>query len=127
VCFRWSYSCVPGEIAALLKTILDVLASLGEDHRSADNLCERTISAEFRSASEMFEIEFNDTLSQAYRVDLSDHKPVMKAYYIFCSLAYIVKPELCPYFVTRWAMYTLQNKVMCKYTPGESFLICGKL
>jgi hypothetical protein len=118
-------SCIPGEMAALLNTILDVLASLGEDHRSTDNLCKSTISAEFCSASEMLEMEFNDALSQAYRVDSCDHKPVMEAYYILLTLAYIVKPELCPYFVTRWAMYTLRNKVMCKYTPGESFLFYG--
>jgi hypothetical protein len=118
-------SCIPGEMAALLNTILDVLASLGEDHRSTDNLCESTISAEFRSASEMFEIEINDALSHAYRVDSCDHKPVMEAYYIVSNLAYHVKPKLCPYFVTRWAIYTLRNKVMCKYTPGESFLFHG--
>jgi hypothetical protein len=108
-------------MAALLNTILDVLASLGEDLRSTEHLCESTISDAFRLASEMFEIEFNDASSHAYRVDSCDHTPVMEAYYILSNLALLVKPKICPYFVARWAMYTLRNKVMCKYTPGEFF------
>jgi hypothetical protein len=118
-------SCIPGEMAALLNTILDVLASLGEDLRSTEHLCESTISAEFRLASEMFEIEFNDASSHAYRVDSCDCTPVMEAYNILTNLAFLVKPKLCPYFVARWAMYTLRNKVMCKYTPGEFFSLMG--
>jgi hypothetical protein len=114
-------SLVPGEMAALMNPIIDTLASLGEVLKSTDELCESTVFAEFRLASEMFEIESDDALSRAYRVDSCVHTPVMEAYYILVNLAYSVKPKLCPYFVTRWAMYTLRNKVMCKYTPGELF------
>jgi hypothetical protein len=120
-------SFVPGEMTALLNTILDVLASLGQDHRSTDILCKSTIAAGFRFASEMFEIEFNDALSDAYNADSCDHTPVMEAYYILFSLAYHLKHKLCAYFVTCWATYTLRNKVMCKYTPCESFFFHGYL
>jgi hypothetical protein len=59
-------SLVPGEMAALMNPIIDTLASLGEVLKSTDELCESTVFAEFRLASEMFEIESDDALSHAH-------------------------------------------------------------
>jgi hypothetical protein len=101
--------------------MLDVLASLGENLNlgpNNDNLYEIT-TAEIRLALETFKIESDDALLNANRVDAGDHMQVMEAYFILTRLAYLVKPELCPFFITRWTTYTLRNKVMSKYTPGE--------
>ena len=115
---------VPGEANALLETTIDVLASLGERFRPLDNLCESTIADEIRRTSELFEIESDDALLHANRIDSGDHMLVMEAYYILSGISFLVKPKLCCYFISLWVTYTIRNKVMSKYTPGELFLLC---
>lgn len=117
-------SCVPSEAAALLETILDVLDSLGENLEPMGNLCESTIGDEIRLVSDEFQNEPDVALLHASRVDSGHKMLVMEAYHILAMVAYLVKPTmLCFYFNARWARYTIRNKVICKYTPGEPFLI----
>lgn len=102
--------------------MIEMLGSFGEEVRYED-VSQSEITTQINSVVASFNQESDDVLMlHMYTSSSSNHTAIMQAYNILVNLAYVAKPKLYAYFVSRWAQFFLKNKVACIHTPGK-FLV----
>jgi hypothetical protein len=103
-------------------TCLKVLNLLGEDLPPNGNVDKAELISILTQTKALFQKKSNKELLAMHEETSRRKITIMQFYDQLSIVSYLAKPELCPYFMARWAHFSLTNNVSCKYTPGKTIV-----
>eukprot|EP00804_Cyclotella_cryptica_P023793 CCRYP_011177-RA/>CCRYP_011177-RA protein AED:0.01 eAED:0.01 QI:5/1/1/1/1/1/2/430/1361 len=110
-------------------TCLKVLNLLGEDLPIHGNVDEAELISIVTKTKTLLQKKSNEDLLALHEETSRRNIAIMHFYDQLSIVSYLAMPKLCPYFLARWAHFSLTHDVSCKYTPGafvsfSSMLCC---
>ncbi|KAL7482010.1 hypothetical protein ACHAW6_007699 [Cyclotella cf. meneghiniana] len=109
-------------------TCLKVLILLGEDLPANGNVDKADLISTVKETKSLFQKKSNEELLAMHEETSRRNIAIMQFYDQLSIVSYLAKPEICAYFMARWAHFSLTHNVACKYTPGAfvsfSVILC---
>ncbi|KAL3779601.1 hypothetical protein HJC23_008903 [Cyclotella cryptica] len=99
-------------------TCIKVLNLLGEDLPLNGNVDNDELVSIVTKTKALFQEKSNDELMTIHNETSRRSRAIMQFYDQLSIVSYLAKPGVCPYFMARWAHFSLAHNVSCKYTPG---------
>eukprot|EP00804_Cyclotella_cryptica_P017299 CCRYP_019577-RA/>CCRYP_019577-RA protein AED:0.24 eAED:0.25 QI:0/0.5/0/1/1/1/3/0/813 len=110
-------------------TCIKVLNLLGEDLPLNGNVDNDELVSIVTKTKALFQEKSNDELMTIHNETSRRSRAIMQFYDQLSIVSYLAKPGVCPYFMARWAHFSLAHNVSCKYTPdlGENARIACRI
>eukprot|EP00804_Cyclotella_cryptica_P019625 CCRYP_013989-RA/>CCRYP_013989-RA protein AED:0.06 eAED:0.06 QI:199/1/1/1/0.75/0.6/5/431/1198 len=105
------------DISKAFSTCIEVLKLLGEDLPDRD-IDKHELVAIVAKCKSLFQRFAGKDFLQLPRNTCWKSLAIMRFYSELSSVAFFVEPSLNLFLVTKWALYCLNQKVICKHTPG---------
>jgi len=106
------------DLLQAIHTCIKVLNLLGEDLPLNGTVDKAELICIVSKTKALLQNKSNEELLAIHEETSRRNIAIMHFYDQLSVVTYLAMPKCCPYFLARWAHFSLTHNVSCKYTPG---------